>query len=125
MTSRNFQYDAKRRAAVLQGHHCAYCALPFGTVVSWKSRDTAQNLVGDHLVPYSMGGDSGRDNLVAACQVCNSLKGDRVFESMEHAARTLLSERYARRIAVLFIPLTAVTDDAAEWSREYSAWLCE
>jgi 5-methylcytosine-specific restriction endonuclease McrA len=46
------------------GYACVYC----------KSKD---NLTLDHVVPRSRGGRDAWDNLVTACQRCNTEKGDR------------------------------------------------
>jgi 5-methylcytosine-specific restriction endonuclease McrA len=45
------------------GHTCAYCVGRADTV--------------DHLLPRSRGGGDTWFNLVAACQFCNGLKGNR------------------------------------------------
>ena len=45
------------------GHTCVYCVGPADTV--------------DHLLPRSRGGGDTWFNLVAACQSCNGLKGNR------------------------------------------------
>lgn len=54
-------------AAILDlfDHRCAYCA-----------RDD-RPLTQDHLIPLSRGGGHTADNVVPACQPCNSRKGDR------------------------------------------------
>jgi len=36
----------------------------------------------DHVVPWSQGGSMHPLNLVAACQVCNSIAGDRLFRDI-------------------------------------------
>lgn len=45
------------------GHRCCYC-------------NAKENLTLDHVVPRSMGGGDRWDNLVTACQKCNSRKGN-------------------------------------------------
>jgi CRISPR/Cas system Type II protein with McrA/HNH and RuvC-like nuclease domain len=40
-----------------------------------------QNLSTDHLIPKNKGGDDSADNLVLACESCNSSRGDKgIFE---------------------------------------------
>ena len=40
-----------------------------------------KELTTDHLIPSNRGGDDSADNLVLACQACNSSRGDRgIFE---------------------------------------------
>ena len=42
---------------------------------------TAENLTTDHLIPLNKGGDDSADNLVLACQSCNSSRRDKgIFE---------------------------------------------
>jgi len=42
---------------------------------------STHNLTTDHLIPVNRGGDDSADNLVLACQTCNSARGDKgVFE---------------------------------------------
>jgi 5-methylcytosine-specific restriction endonuclease McrA len=49
------------------GNRCVYCG-------------SNQNLTLDHVVPRSQGGKDTWGNLVAACQECNTLKGNRTPE---------------------------------------------
>lgn len=51
-------------------HRCAYC-------------NTKENLTIDHVVPRSQGGRDSWDNLVTACQKCNSKKGNMTPEQAE------------------------------------------
>ena len=54
-----------------QQNRCYYCDAEFDgehTRVTW-----------DHVVPFSYCGNNHRDNFVAACQVCNNLKADRLL----------------------------------------------
>lgn len=48
---------------------CQYCNIPL-------SRSVATI---DHVIPVSKGGKTTFDNVVTACQPCNSLKGDKLF----------------------------------------------
>lgn len=49
----------------LTGGRCAYCDEPARS--------------GDHVVPYTRGGASTADNVVAACRRCNTSKGNRTL----------------------------------------------
>jgi 5-methylcytosine-specific restriction endonuclease McrA len=57
------------------GFGCAYCAAPLPI---WAHTV-------DHVVPRSRGGGNGADNLVLACQPCNSSKGRRLLEEWRAA----------------------------------------
>ncbi|MDT5188889.1 MAG: hypothetical protein QOI28_1140 [Mycobacterium sp.] len=59
------------------GHTCVYCRGHAATV--------------DHLLPRSRGGGDTWFNLVAACQSCNGLKGDR---TPKEAGMTLIREPF-------------------------------
>jgi 5-methylcytosine-specific restriction endonuclease McrA len=59
------------------GHTCAYCCGRADTV--------------DHVLPRSRGGGDNWFNLVAACQPCNGLKGDR---TPQQAGMTLIREPF-------------------------------
>jgi 5-methylcytosine-specific restriction endonuclease McrA len=60
------------------GYTCLYCGGRADTV--------------DHVLPRSRGGGDNWFNLVAACQPCNGLKGDR---TPQEAAMTLIREPFA------------------------------
>lgn len=47
---------------------CQYCGQPF----------KAHQLTFDHVVPRSRGGRTSWDNIVTACQCCNTVKGNRM-----------------------------------------------
>lgn len=54
-----------------QDHKCSNC----------KSFISFAECEADHIVPYSMGGDSSNDNLQVMCKTCNRKKGNRYVES--------------------------------------------
>lgn len=49
---------------------CAYCGVTF---------DDIDVPTIDHIVPISKGGDNTKDNVVPACQSCNSKKGTKIL----------------------------------------------
>lgn len=67
--SRNTSGWKKRRIAVLERDGWA-CGLML------PGRCVGRATTVDHLVPVSLGGDDGMDNLIAACGPCNYAKGD-------------------------------------------------
>jgi 5-methylcytosine-specific restriction endonuclease McrA len=64
-TSKEYQKHL-RKVVLKHGDKCYYCGDPFYAL--------------DHFVPRRLGGTDGSDNLVPACAVCNSIKGNRSFE---------------------------------------------
>lgn len=75
-----------RRARVLEraGHRCRYCGVAA--------------TIADHFVPLAKGGQDEEDNLVAACEPCNSAKADSMPQ--EFLASEWLAERRAQQIAL-------------------------
>jgi len=67
LTSRRMAPLVKR-----DGSRCVYCG--------WSGGDYGQWLVADHVVPVCQGGTDDVDNLVLACNSCNSRKGGRTPE---------------------------------------------
>jgi len=49
------------------GYSCVYC-------------NTSTHLTIDHIIPRSLGGKDTWENLVTACQTCNTKKGNRTIE---------------------------------------------
>jgi len=85
----------KQRLAQLaeQDNRCFYCenalngsmlrnGVPFQLKLNW-----------DHKVPYAYNADNRTRNFVASCHVCNSLKRDNVFQSVEEARVWLAAKR--------------------------------
>ncbi len=65
-----------RREILRRDHHkCQYCG-------------STKRLTIDHILPRSKGGTHTWDNVAAACERCNSLKGDRTPEEAKMPLRT-------------------------------------
>lgn len=63
------------------GGACAYCG------------GTAARLTADHLIPKSAGGADSVDNIVPACEECNSEKGDRDWREYLMGKKNFSQER--------------------------------
>lgn len=66
--AKSITVEDRRRLLGYYGHRCAYCLRPESEVGT---------LALDHMVPLSRGGENAPDNLVPACQSCNSRKRNR------------------------------------------------
>jgi len=65
-----------RREVLRRDHHsCQYCG-------------STKHLTLDHVIPRSKGGKHGWDNVVTACERCNSKKGDRTPQEAAMPLRT-------------------------------------
>lgn len=77
-----------------QNGRCLYCDMPFGTEIlrqGGRGRLVRLRLQWDHFVPYSWCETNPADNWVAACHVCNTIKGPRRFETVAEARRYVLN----------------------------------
>jgi 5-methylcytosine-specific restriction endonuclease McrA len=104
---------------------CAYCLLPFGTIVRHKGHNITQLPRGDHFAPFALVGQTRTVNLVAACQICNGLKSATLFENIEHAQRVVLATRDNRHYVVTFVPTRAITLDHWGWASEFARHLID
>jgi len=68
---------------LLAGNACTYCDCKFSSKLK---------AVQDHFIPLSKGGAYTKENIVPACQSCNSRKGNKVFKDI-HEAREWLSSK--------------------------------
>ena len=59
-----------------QDNKCYYCESEFD--------ETNNPVTWDHVVPFSYSGNNHRDNIVAACQICNGVKQDKVLADEVH-----------------------------------------
>jgi hypothetical protein len=64
---RAFFRAARADALTQQRGRCAYC----------KERLTASSVTADHMFARARGGNDNRDNILAACFLCNNAKGKR------------------------------------------------
>ena len=74
-------------------HVCGYCGRDL-----LSDPDTFFSRVRDHLIPRSQGGPDASHNRVAACHVCDKLKGSTLVGSLDEA-REIIAERRARLVA--------------------------
>lgn len=88
----NLPASVKREKLKQQGYRCFYCDRAFGSIVHRRGKSVRLRVHYDHIVPhaYSYNNDSG--NFVAACHVCNGLKQDFMFSTIEEAQLFLFSK---------------------------------
>lgn len=62
---------------------CYYCGIEIGPLSRFPLASGQTHCV-DHVIPKKRGGNNKPGNLVAACNICNSIKGDRTVEEVRH-----------------------------------------
>lgn len=76
-----------------QDARCFYCLRTFGTHVQWHKRICVLRIHWDHLIPFAYLQTNPEENFVAACQICNQLKGAKMFHTTEEARRYVAIKR--------------------------------
>lgn len=83
---------AQKQILETQQNRCIYCLRPFGSVTMQEKRMVFLRIEWDHLLPFAYSLDNHEENFVAACQICNRIKGGTVFDTID-AARAYIAER--------------------------------
>lgn len=78
---------AKAREYQLAGqdYRCFYCERSFDSLVYRNNAPVKLRLQWDHYVPYAYSQNNSASNFVAACHVCNSIKTDLCFLTVDEA----------------------------------------
>lgn len=93
--------SARQAVIAAQGNLCLYCDLEFGSVVYRRGKPVKLKRHWDHVVPYSYSQNNCPENVVAACHVCNLIKSDLVFETLEQAKEHITSRRWEKGISLV------------------------
>ncbi len=65
-----------------QRNRCAYCEIPFSKPVYRHSKLWRRTIHFDHFVPWSYSFSNRKQNIVASCSVCNSIKSWLMFKDI-------------------------------------------
>ena len=80
-----------------QDNRCLYCGKRFGDIVFKDSKPKILRLEWDHALCFSYSQNNKFDNFVAACQICNRLKGNLVFDDLADAIQKIKEMRRKSR----------------------------
>jgi 5-methylcytosine-specific restriction endonuclease McrA len=72
---------------------CLYCLLPLDGWIYLGVNSIDLTLNWDHMKPYVYLQDNPDDNWAAACQICNSIKNDLHFVTLEETGQQRISTR--------------------------------
>lgn len=73
----------KQKILILQNDKCFYCNKPFGTMYERNGKINFTKLRWDHKVPFSYTQNNETDNWAAACNICNGIKSNKMFSTIE------------------------------------------
>jgi 5-methylcytosine-specific restriction endonuclease McrA len=84
-----------------QDYKCYYCENVFGYYYSrgWKVYKSTIHF--DHIVPFYLSCNNKKDNLVATCNLCNSIKGPKTFKNIEDLREYIQSVKQRKDILVM------------------------
>lgn len=75
---------------------CKYCRFYYKN----KHYRNGQMITADHFIPRSKGGHNSKDNIVAACKDCNTIKADIVFKNFKEARRHIMELRKEKGLPI-------------------------
>ena len=83
----------KRRILEEQENRCFYCGLSFDDHNYRRSLPVKLKLHWDHQLPYSYSQNNKTANFVASCHICNGIKSNKLFQTVEEAQVFIQSRR--------------------------------
>lgn len=73
----------KEYLLAIQGNACLYCEKSFNSFTYRNYKPVKLKLNWDHLIPYSYNQNNWHENWCAACHICNGIKSNKMFETIE------------------------------------------
>jgi 5-methylcytosine-specific restriction endonuclease McrA len=64
---------------------CPYCSIAFHSPEYRRGRMVRKTINIDHEEPWSFGHQDSLENLVACCSICNNIKSDFIFKTLDEA----------------------------------------
>lgn len=78
-----------------QKNCCFWCRFRFGQSFKHDGKEITLSPVWDHALPFAYSRNNSVLNYVASCQLCNSWKGSKVFDTVDDC-RKYLQEKWAK-----------------------------
>ena len=72
---------------------CLYCEKPFGSYVKKQGKTIKLKINFDHIIPFAFSHNNFKYNFIAACQICNYIKSDLYFSTLEEAKIYILTKQ--------------------------------
>jgi len=82
----------------LQSNRCLYCDMLFGSAVERRGRLIFLKVNWDHFVPFAYSQNNYAYNFVAACQICNGIKGSNTFKTLDEAKVYVMTIRILKGV---------------------------
>lgn len=106
-----------------QGYCCAYCLIPFGSVVKKGNRLKLTVVEWDHVLPYAYVQANPEHNWAAACMICNRIKGAEIYTSMDEV-REYIKQHWVNHDyeCAWYAPVSSAEDGDA-WAVKFATYL--
>lgn len=78
---------------VLQKGKCLYCDKKIGTIYERNGKILFTKECYDHYIPYSFSFDNRKTNFVLACHICNGIKSNKMFNTVEEVREYVFIRR--------------------------------
>lgn len=115
--------DHKRELLDQQGFVCIYCAEPFGSIVRRRGKLILTVAHCDHAVPLAYLNANPRWNWVVACNLCNTVKGSKVFHSISEVRAYVLGVRDRRNDVMAWLAPVSSEQDPTRWAVSFATYL--
>lgn len=88
----------QREILIEQDGRCFWCVRSFGAQVMYDGRALVLSVEWDHFIPFAYTGACDGTAFVAACQVCNGIKGPKMYETAEQCRVAIIEELERRKV---------------------------
>lgn len=93
-------FKTQQRILKEQENKCLYCGREFGSLYYRNGKIMQLRLNWDHLIPYSYS-RKNKDNFVASCHICNGIKSNKLFDTIEEVYDYVYYRRQKKGITYL------------------------
>jgi hypothetical protein len=111
--------DLRLAISLRDGMACMWCG---------RTLEDGAQMSLDHIIPHSLGGKNGADNLVCSCSKCNSSRGNRDAEEFAYAVAEYLDHGITGKQIIAAIrehletPIKSYRDEAKRIIARRPSW---
>lgn len=117
------QFTAARRRKIAERFEycCAYCRVLIGSVVTRNGKLELLKGEIDHFVPVTHFSDNSDDNIVLACNVCNTLKSNDHYATAAAVTLGIADRRLEWQL--VWSPPVSDLENPDRWAVAYASFL--
>lgn len=89
-----------KKQAILnhQNNRCCYCGHQLGYYYVRHGKVIKSTTHFDHLIPFAYSQNNNKENFVASCNVCNSIKSSKMFDNIAELTQYIKSRIQEKKI---------------------------